>query len=97
MSRLIEIISKDGLKKLSDDCLPLIIGSSSDAHIQIDGFEDHVAYVGESRNHLFLQPAEISHHESVLHNDDILNRSVWLKSGDVTRLNLLNAAGALMF
>ncbi|MBW2519130.1 MAG: PEGA domain-containing protein [Deltaproteobacteria bacterium] len=86
MSRLIEIISQDGLQKLNDDCLPLIIGSADDAHIHIEGFGGPVAYVGESRNHLFLQPAEVNRPDSVLHNDEILNRSVWLKSGDVTRL-----------
>ncbi len=89
MSRLIEIYGPDQpdeLRRLDEASLPLVVGSDASAHIRLPGPGGTVAYVGESRSHLFLQPAEQSPAQPIYHNDDPVAGSVWVKSGDTTRI-----------
>ncbi len=89
MSRLIEIYGldePDELRRLDETSLPLVIGSDASDHIRLPGQSGTIAYVGESRSHLFLQPAEGSPVHSLYHNDDPVTDSVWVKSGDTTRI-----------
>ncbi len=86
MNRLIEIFSKDEVYTLDETSLPLLIGMDDTAHLRLDGEGGIVAYVAESRNHLFLQPADATSVRTLYHNDELLTGSVWLKSGDTTRI-----------
>ena len=86
MNRLIEIIGREELLKLDETCLPLLIGMDATAHVRLDGDGGIVAYVAESRNHLFLQPADGTAPGAVYHNDEPVTGSVWLKAGDTTRI-----------
>lgn len=86
MNRLIEIFSKDEVHTLDETSLPLLIGMDDTAHLRLDGEGGIVAYVAESRNHLFLQPADDASVRALYHNDEPMTGSVWLKSGDTTRI-----------
>ncbi|MBW2690471.1 MAG: PEGA domain-containing protein, partial [Deltaproteobacteria bacterium] len=94
MNRLIEIFDKNEVRKFDDSSLPLLIGMDDTAHIRLDGQLDGdlndeggiIAYVAESRDHLFLQPADDTSVSILYHNDEPLTGSVWLKSGDTTRI-----------
>ena len=90
MNRLIEIFDKNQVRKLDESSLPLLIGMDDTAHIRLgdgpDGERGIVAYLAESRNHLYLQPAEDRSVSILYHNDEPLTGSVWLKSGDTTRI-----------
>ena len=86
MNRLIEIHGQEQIHRLNEFSLPLQIGRDETAHIRLEGVSGIVAYVGESRNHLFLQPADSLPDNLVYHNDELLTASVWLKSGDTTRI-----------
>ncbi len=86
MNRLIEIFSKDEVHTLDETSLPLLIGMDKTAHIRLDGEGGIFAYVAESRGHLFLQPAENNPINILYHNDEPITGSVWLKSGDTTRI-----------
>ncbi|MGW8311769.1 MAG: PEGA domain-containing protein [Desulfuromonadales bacterium] len=86
MNRLIEIHDSQQIRRLDESSLPLQIGTDETAHIRLEGVRGIVAYVGESRNHLFLQPADNIPGNLVYHNDEPLTASVWLKSGDTTRI-----------
>ncbi|MGW8161904.1 MAG: PEGA domain-containing protein, partial [Desulfobulbales bacterium] len=84
MSRLLEIYDHRGIRQLTDSDLPLIIGTGSKSHILLTSGRETEAYIGLSKGHLFLQPAADS--SPVLHNDTIITASVWIKSGDTTRI-----------
>jgi formylglycine-generating enzyme required for sulfatase activity len=86
LNRLIEIYGKDEVHRLEEACLPLLIGASDTAHIRLDDSQEIVAYVAESRNHLFLQPADDNPKNVIYHNDEPVTGSVWLKSEDTTRI-----------
>ncbi len=85
MSRFIEIFDKAEVYRLDESSMPLLIGTSAKAHIRLDNGHDIVAYVAESRKHLFLQPADNEPGRCLYHNDESVSGSVWLKSEDVTR------------
>jgi hypothetical protein len=94
LNRLIEIYGRDEVRRLDESSLPLLIGTDDTAHICLDAPLDRgldgeggiVAYVAESRNHLFLQPADDNQAHVVYHNDEPVTGSVWLKAGDTTRI-----------
>lgn len=86
MNRLIEIIGREETLKFDETSLPLLIGMDATAHVRLDGNGGIVAYIAESRNHLFLQPADGTAPGSVFHNDEPVTGSVWLKAGDTTRI-----------
>ncbi len=87
MTRWFEIETSAGLERLADIELPLVIGAGEQAHVRLSSGPAVAAYVGESQKHLFLQAARGESHHLVLHNDEPLDRSVWLKSGDTTRID----------
>jgi len=84
LSRLLEIHVPDAEAILEEVELPLLVGSGPDAHIRLPGDLGILAMVDESRGHLFLQP--VGSAPALDHNDQPLRRSVWLKSGDVSRV-----------
>ena len=98
MNRLIEIYGTGEVRRLDESSLPLLIGMDDTAHIRLEGSLDDkgdghldggggiIAYVAESRNHLFLQPADDNQAVVVYHNDEPVTGSVWLKAGDTTRI-----------
>ncbi len=84
MNRLFTIYLHDEVLEFSDDDLPLTIGSGADANIRQAAGKAIEAHIADSRGHLFLQPA--SDATSVYHNDTRLSSSVWIKSGDSSRI-----------
>ncbi len=84
MHRYFEII-KDGAatgpKKYD---LPLAVGGSEASIIRLEGVDHDVCYIGEDHGHLFLQP--VSDSVEIFHNRERVRASVWIKSGDVTRI-----------
>jgi formylglycine-generating enzyme required for sulfatase activity len=86
LKRLIEIYGLDEVQKLDEASLPLSIGSDDQNHIRLPGSSGTVAHVGESRDHLFLQPATGNSFQYLIHNNHPITSSVWLKSGDSTRI-----------
>ena len=86
MTRYISIIQVDGVKQeLTDERLPLVIGSNQDADIILPGAEPIAAYVGDSEGYLFIQPADALT-APLFHNNRILNESKWLKSNDTIQI-----------
>ena len=86
MSRYFLVHSLDGTEDTyTDGDLPLSIGSGNSAHLLIAGGKHVEAYIGESQGHLFLQPAT-TEAPVVFHNDEAVDKSVWIKSGDVLRI-----------
>ncbi len=84
MSRLFEIFDSHGSHQFSDSDLPLTIGSDKECHICLRSGQNIEGYIAEDRGHLFFQPATVF--SSVYHNDQHINSSVWIKSGDTTRI-----------
>lgn len=84
MSRLFAIYQQGEVREFSDGDLPLTVGSGADAHIRLPDGRSVEAHIADSRGHLFLQPVEDA--TSVYHNDQRLSSSVWIKSGDNTRI-----------
>ncbi len=82
---MVEIFMGDEARRFSNSDFPLHIGSDQDAHIHLPGVAGLAAHVDESRNHLFLQPSG-NKQSSVYHNDEHVEKSIWLKSGDITRI-----------
>lgn len=83
MSRSFEIYDSRGCRKFSDTDLPLEIGGK-EGHVQLESVQEVIGYIGDSKGHLFFQPAERA--LQVLHNDRNVQTSVWIKSGDITRI-----------
>ncbi|HHD63625.1 MAG TPA: hypothetical protein ENK96_04525, partial [Desulfobulbaceae bacterium] len=82
MRRIIEVITPEETRCFSDADLPLAIGSGRNAQIPLPEGVESAAWVAESRGYLFLQ-AEAGN--AVYHNNEHLQGSVWIKSGDTTR------------
>lgn len=83
MSRTFTIHTGSGELQFSDRDLPLVIGRAGDAHIPLDSGPDVLGYIGDSRGHLFLQPAAGT--SDLFHNNRRLATSEWIKSNDITR------------
>ncbi len=89
MNRFILVRQVDGSEHhFSDKDLPLRLGSQADNHIVLPGTDPVTAYIGEARGHLFVQPVERAG-SPLLHNDRRLSKSVWLKSKDQLRGDLV--------
>ena len=86
MSRLFEIIGLEQVTRLDGPSLPLTIGNGEADHVRLPGDGGALAWVGESRGHLFLQPAEGLPSGVLCHNDQFVTGSTWIKSGDTTRI-----------
>ena len=84
MSRFFTIYLHDEVREYSDRDLPLTVGSGADAHISLTDGSPLEAHIADSRGHLFLQPADGA--TSVYHNDTRISSSVWIKSGDSSRI-----------
>lgn len=84
MSRTFEIFDSRGSCQLSASDLPLAIGSGSAVQIDLGSGQDIEGYIAESRGHLFFQPSTVF--APVYHNDREITASVWIKSGDITRI-----------
>ena len=85
MNRLFTIYQHDEVQEFHDADLPLTIGCGASAHIRLPKSSMTVeAHIAESRGHLFLQPAGGS--STVYHNNVNISSSVWIKSGDHTRI-----------
>jgi len=84
LSRLFEVIYKNRISTYKNNDLPLIIGSGKDAHIHISSWKKTAAYIADSRGHLFLQKEDNT--VPLYHNDKHITSSVWIKSGDRTRI-----------
>ncbi len=84
MNRVVEIHDRRGSRKLSERELPLVIGAGEKSDILLPAGRETEAYIGIARGHLFLQPAADS--SPLFHNDVLIDESVWIKSGDVTRI-----------
>jgi formylglycine-generating enzyme required for sulfatase activity len=82
LSKIVEIITDQG-ERLRHTELPLLIGSSDQAAIRLPGGPGASAWLAESDGFLYLQPADGA---QVLHNRRRVEASVWLKSGDQTRI-----------
>ncbi len=82
LRRIIEVITPEETRCFSDADLPLAIGSGRNAQIPLPEGVESAAWVAESRGYLFLQ-AEAGN--AVYHNNEHLQGSVWIKSGDTTR------------
>ena len=85
MNRLFEIYQGNKVSRFDQNDLPLMIGTHQEAEIRLVSGPAEIAYIGESRGHLFLQPTENG--PVVYHNDEQVQGSVWLKSGDTTRID----------
>lgn len=82
MNRSILVRQADGSEhQFEQHDLPLRLGSGPDSHIILPGADPEVAYIGDARGHLFIQPADDSEYP-LLHNDRLLSASAWLKSND---------------
>ncbi len=84
MSRLLDIRDTRGTTRYTDTDLPLTIGSTTGAHILLQDGKGIEGYIGVSQGYLFIQPAENS--TSIYHNDQHIEASTWIKSGDSTRV-----------
>ena len=84
MSKIFEVSSGGNVSKYHEEDLPFSIGSSSDAHLQIDGVEEQVAYLGLADGHLFFQPTLTG--TVCLHNGAHITQSVWVKGRDQVRI-----------
>ena len=82
MNRFIEIRGLSTATFREHD-LPLSIGGEH-GDLTVPGIDDIVAYIGESEGFLFLQP--IVPGLPVFVNDELIDASVWLKSGDICRV-----------
>jgi formylglycine-generating enzyme required for sulfatase activity len=87
---LVEIHEKRGTNQFTDSDLPLTIGSAAGAHVLLQNGKAVEGYIGESNGYLFIQPADGS--SDFYHNDQHIESSTWIKSGDSTRIDsaLLN-------
>ncbi len=83
MSRIFEIITLQGSRIFAEEELPLAIGSGPNAQIVLPNGPETAAWLAESRGYLFLQ-SEAGN--AVYHNNEHLQGSVWIKSGDTTRI-----------
>ncbi len=83
LSRIFEIITSRGSRIFAEDDLPLAVGSGVNAQIPLPAGPETAAWLAESRGYLYLQ-AEAG--RAVYHNHEHLTGSVWVKSGDITRI-----------
>jgi len=94
--RIIDILNDDAeYQQLSLEDLPLaVILSDSENNIikilPVDVEEEKntglvLAYIAQQDDHFFFQIAE-NNNNTLFHNDEIIEKSVWLKSGDIVQI-----------
>ena len=85
MSRFFEIYVDGELYCYQEDDLPLIIGTGQGAHVRLPAGRTVTATIRLHKGgYLYLQ--EETGSDTILHNNQIVRGSVWIKSGDVTRI-----------
>jgi len=95
MKRTIDIIDdQNNRAQFSNLDLPLIVLINNVEGVSIVkatnediNTEEAIAYIGDDEGYLFLQPSETNYRSDLFHNDEIINKSVWLKSGDKIQIN----------
>jgi formylglycine-generating enzyme required for sulfatase activity len=81
---LIEIRDTSGTIQYTDKELPLTIGSATGAHVLLQDGKSIEGYIGISQGYLFIQP--VGGASPTFHNDQHIEASTWIKSGDSTRI-----------
>jgi archaellum component FlaG (FlaF/FlaG flagellin family) len=85
LSRFFEIYADGELHRYLETDLPLVIGTDREAHVHLPVGKSVEAFIGLHKGgYLFLEPATGS--RTVFHNDQLIKDSVWIKSGDRTRI-----------
>jgi len=86
LSRFFDIYADDGeLHRYQETDLPLLIGTDSEVHVRLPVGKSVEASIGLHKGgYLFLEPATGS--RTVFHNDQLIKDTVWIKSGDKTRI-----------
>ena len=64
---------------------PLLVGGEEACTVRLPGTDRTLFLIGEKRGHLYLQP--VSQGEAIFHNGQKVTSSVWIKSGDITRID----------
>ncbi|MCP3851952.1 MAG: SUMF1/EgtB/PvdO family nonheme iron enzyme [Gammaproteobacteria bacterium] len=90
MNRYIDIVDKkNNSSQFNSTDLPLVVVISVVEDISIikvtnesNNKDEAIAYISDDDGYLFLQPANENSKNQLFHNDEIINQSVWLKSGD---------------
>ena len=102
MTRYIEILNEQNeLKELTTEELPFEVVYASSINkksslliSKVDNNNEDIknityAYIAQDEGHLFFQPAaeQIADNEiNIFHNDEAIEKSVWLKSGDILQI-----------
>jgi len=60
------------------------MGSDRNSHVRLTACREIEAHIGRSRGHFFLQPTPQA--DGIYHNNEYISTSVWIKSGDRTRI-----------
>jgi formylglycine-generating enzyme required for sulfatase activity len=85
LSRFFEIYIEGELHRYQEDDLPLVIGTDQDAHVPLPAGRSVAATIRLHKGgYLFLQ--EETGLDVVFHNNQLVRGSVWIKSGDITRI-----------
>ena len=84
MNRFFVIHDKQGVRNYTNNQLPLKMGSAKAAHIMLPSAQDNAAYIADHQGHLYVQPAENG--LPVFHNEAVIHASIWIKSGDTSRI-----------
>jgi formylglycine-generating enzyme required for sulfatase activity len=84
LNRFFAIHDKLGVRNYTNNQLPLKMGSAKAAHILLPSAEGTAAYIADHQGHLYLQPAASG--LPVFHNEKLIHASVWIKSGDSSRI-----------
>ncbi len=92
MKRYIEILDDSNeLRQYSTDSLPLVISCSQvekTTQIYISKINEEstnkivCAYISEDEEYLFFQPENKDCETKIFHNNELIEKSVWLKSDD---------------
>lgn len=86
MSRLYFVDDALGKRQLGETEFPLRVGGKNHDGVVIPNVSDDAlyAYIALSDGHAYIQPADPD--TELFHNDELLNQSQWLKSGDRVQL-----------
>ncbi len=84
MSRHFEIISEDSTRPPKEIPLPVKVGGSKECTLRIPYVDECLFIIGEYQGHLYLEP--VSRDTKIFHNNQRVDSSVWIKSGDMVRV-----------
>jgi len=66
--------------------LKLISENNKQENVDKKSNQTICAYIASEEEHLFFQPDNNSQTDLIFHNDEVINCSVWLKSGDIIQI-----------